>query len=191
MIKYKAFIFSFLVIFFACSKQKKEILNDVNQKVISDKILFNSDTLSCRIELKELKEYSIDSLFKLSDDCIIEVINHYKTNAISMNDKTDYYNLNKISNKSDGAISEYFDEVMIELFYQDLKDLSNYLYVNQSKAKLENRLIESLNLELSESDDFEKQTVEYKKLITNSNLNDAVKQYMLSIIQKLDPRMFD
>lgn len=150
-----------------------------------------NDELVCSIAItgSEWDYTVIETIFKLPDSCVYSIIDSLKNKVAE--DSNAYMKLNFIYLKSDGEISEYFMDVMTELFNNHYSNLSIYLYRNSKKDKLYRALIEGLSMDISMSENPDKQRNLIKSKIINESKNSEVKRYMLELEEKIDPELFD
>lgn len=145
--------------------------------------------VNCEIKLdSKWVSDNIKSIMATSDSCIFQLIDSLKSKA-HLNQ--DYYrSLNEIYTFSDGAISEYFTDVMTELFYNDYKGCSKFLYQNE-KSKLNDMLVEALSMEISDSGNEKKKRARIIEIINEKSENEDVKKFMLDLEKRINPKMFD
>ena len=145
--------------------------------------------VNCQIKLdSKWVSDNIKSIMATSDSCIFQLIDSLKSQA-HLNQYY-YRSLNEIYTFSDGAISEYFTDVMTELFYNDYKGCSDFLYKNE-KSKLNEMLVEALSMEVSDSGNEKKKREEIIKIINEKSPDEKVRSFMLSIERRINPKMFD
>ena len=95
---------------------------------------------------------SKEIVFQQQDNCILELIDSLENEVNISNNKLFLIALDSLCNYSDGYLSEYFDEVFPNLFYNNFNTLMIYLYHNRN-SQIEEFLIWGLSLEINMSED--------------------------------------
>lgn len=131
----------------------------------------------------------VDTVYKVQDSSTYYIIDSLKS-SVSGNSNA-FMVLNSIYAESDGEISEYFMEIMTDLFYNNYSNLSQYLYNNSKTDQLHIALIEGLSMDISISEEPEKDIDLIKSKILYESANLEIKDFMMQLQKKIDPKLFE
>lgn len=131
----------------------------------------------------------VDTFLKVQDSSTYYIIDSLRC-SVSGNSNA-FLVLNSIYAESDGEISEYFMEIMTDLFYNNYSNLSQYLYNNSKTDQLHIPLIEGLSMNISISEEPEKDIDLIKSKILYESVNLEIKDFMMQLEKKIDPKLFD
>lgn len=182
----------FLILTLSCSsKGSNEILNKVDS--VEESSILDLCTLSGQspdsISQFVLKNsYSVVKSVSSStenEQCIFLIIDILSE---SKNLKTKSFRaLEELNNHSDGFLTEYMMEVAVRMYDRNFGIIFNYVFQNQNSS-LNRLIVEGLSMEAS----MEEVDVELLRQKGLSNLkSNKQKDYLSSLLDKVDPKKFD
>ncbi|WP_147323520.1 hypothetical protein [Chitinophaga silvatica] len=131
-------------------------------------------------------------MIKGEDSCVLQVLDSLKTYIIKNNDTSALRVLDIISGKSDGYLSEAIQDIVGEVFYENLGLLLWFCDTNKSNH-LEKFLIYALSMEVSMEkevarkriDKFVRDNRQIKQLTTNQS------KLLGKIVKRIDPTIWE
>lgn len=171
-----------LLCIISCNDHK---VNSISQ----NEVISNKKTSICLVEINDTKWITTNTqkILQLPDSCVLQLIDSIKIRS-SFN-KEYFVCLDSIYSLSDGSISEYFIDVMTEVFYDNYEGISEYL--SKGNSALKEILIEALSMDVADADNPIKQRANILKIINEKSKSKKIRLYMINIEKKIDPRMFD
>jgi len=150
------------------------------------------DNISKNIEYIKLHLKEITA--SEQEECLFKLIDSLNNIFITRNNIQCLIALDSLNSKSDGFLSEYFDEIFKQSFYYNFQQLMLYLYSND-ESSIKQSLIWALSLEISMASDKslkKNEIIEYaKSQIIKTNFSKTEIEFINQIINKMDSTLMD
>lgn len=163
----------------------------------------NQKTIDACIAANNVTDYLDDIALKpklyltnQKDDCVFKLIDTLRYNSVLGSGRS-LEVLGYLYRNSDGEISEYFDEIGVEIFYIRFDVFANYVYLHRmEKSKdVEKMIIRGMSFEISMARNRSMKREELKKyILTQCKKYKYVKHktdYLIGIEKQMNPSIFD
>jgi hypothetical protein len=131
-----------------------------------------------------------------NDDCVFKLIDTLRYNSV-LGSARSLEVLGLLYRNSDGEISEYFDEIGVEIFYSGFDVFANFIYLHRKdKTKnVEKMIIRGMSFEISMAKNRRMKREDLKKYILNQckkyKYLKHKTDYLLGIEKQMNPSIFD
>lgn len=145
-------------------------------------------------ELELVKTHAKEILITEEEECLFSLMDSLKICSILKGNQKYLVVLDSLAKYSDGYVSEYFAELIPDIFYENFDLLIDYLLRNE-RSEIKQYLIDGLSLEAGMSKDRAKEQNKIEAFVKvkmeKRKFSEAQKKTIKMLLESIDPERWD